>query len=240
MTALAYDIVGLVASKASGGAVFELSLPHLTVSQGEKVAIVGPSGCGKSTLLDLLSLIALPKSVERFRLDPGNGPIELHQTLLAGKVDALARIRARSIGYVLQTGGLLPYLSVRHNINLGCRLLGIRNDRVEAMVERLGLAEHANKLPAALSVGERQRVAIARAIAHRPAIIIADEPTAALDPVNAATVMRLFMELTEELGATALIASHDLERLQGLGFRHIAPKITAGSSTGHTRSVFGQ
>jgi putative ABC transport system ATP-binding protein len=235
----AYEVVGLTARKSAGGATFELSVPRLMIARGEKVALVGPSGCGKSTLLDLLSLMAAPDAVDSFRLDCGDGAVELAHALLEARVNLLAAIRRRSIGYVLQTGGLLPYLTVRQNIGLSCRLLGIApNGRIEALAKRLGLAAQLDKLPATLSVGERQRVAIARAVVHRPAIAIADEPTAALDPVNAALVIQLLMELTDEAGCTTVIATHDLHRIDGLGLRHITPQLTARESARHVRAVF--
>src|SRR6516164_4639545 len=203
-----------MARKSAGGATFELSVPRLMIARGEKVALVGPSGCGKSTLLDLLSLIAAPDAVGQFRVDCGYGAVELARLMLDGRVNLLAAIRRRSIGYILQTGGLLPYLTVRQNIGLSCRLLGLTPDsRVAAIAERLEITAQLDKLPAALSVGERQRAAIARAVVHRPAIAIADEPTAALDPVNAAGVMRLFTELADEAGCTTVIATHDVRSI---------------------------
>jgi putative ABC transport system ATP-binding protein len=235
----AYEVVGLTARKSAGGATFELSVPRLMIGRGEKVALVGPSGCGKSTLLDLLSLIAAPDAVGQFRVDCGDGAVELARVMLDGRVNLLAAIRRRSIGYVLQTGGLLPYLTVRQNIGLSCRMRGIPlHERVEAIAERLEIAAQLDKLPATLSVGERQRVAIARAVVHRPAIAIADEPTAALDPVNAASVMQLFVELADETGCTTVIATHDVNRVHGLGLRQITPQLTAGESARHVRAVF--
>jgi putative ABC transport system ATP-binding protein len=235
----AYDVVGLMARKSAGGATFELSVPRLMIARGEKVALVGPSGCGKSTLLDLLSLIASPDAVGQFRMDCGDGAVELARVMLDGRVNLLAAIRRRSIGYVLQTGGLLPYLTVRQNIGLSCRMLGITPyERVEAIAKRLEIAAQLDKLPATLSVGERQRVAIARAVVHQPAIAIADEPTAALDPVNAASVMQLFVELADETGCTTVIATHDVNRIHRLGLRQITPQLTAGESARHVRAVF--
>jgi putative ABC transport system ATP-binding protein len=118
-------------------------------------------------------------------------------------------------------------------------MLGIPpHGRVEAIAERLEIASQLDKLPATLSVGERQRVAIARAVVHRPAIAIADEPTAALDPVNATGVMRLFVELAAETGCTTVIATHDVQRVERLGLRQITPQLTAGESARHVRAVF--
>ena len=235
----AYDVLGLTARKSAGGATFELSVPRLMIARGEKVALVGPSGCGKSTLLDLLSLIAAPDAVGQFRVDCGYGAVELARLMLDGRVNLLAAIRRRSIGYILQTGGLLPYLTVRQNIGLSCRMLGIPpHGRVEAIAERLEIVSQLDKLPATLSVGERQRAAIARAVVHRPAIAIADEPTAALDPVNAASVMQLFVELADETGCTTVIATHDVHRINRLGLRQITPQVTVGESARHVRAVF--
>jgi ABC-type lipoprotein export system ATPase subunit len=235
----AYEVVGLTALKSAGGATFELSVPRLSIARGEKVALVGPSGCGKSTLLDMLSLIAAPASVDRFRLDCGDRVVDLAGAMLAGRVNLLAGIRRRSIGYVLQTGGLLPYLTVRQNIALSCRLRGLAPDgRVAAIAERLEIAAQLDKLPAALSVGERQRAAIARAVVHRPPIAIADEPTAALDPVNADGVMRLFTELADEAECTTVIATHDVRRIAFLGLRPIAPEVTADESARRVRAVY--
>ena len=235
----AYEVVGLTTLKSAGGATFELFVPRLSIARGEKVALVGPSGCGKSTLLDVLSLLAAPDSVDRFRLDCGDRAMDLAGALLGGRVNLLARVRRRSIGYVLQTGGLLPYLTVRQNIDLSCRLLGLTPDgRVSAIAERLEIAAQLDKLPAALSVGERQRAAIARAVVHHPAIVIADEPTAALDPVNAAGVMELFMELADEAGCTTVIATHDVRRIAFLGMRPITPELTAGESARRVRAVY--
>jgi putative ABC transport system ATP-binding protein len=133
----------------------------------------------------------------------------------------------------------LPYLTVRQNIGLSCRLLGITTEhRVEAIAERLEIVAQLDKLPATLSIGERQRAAIARAVVHRPAIAIADEPTAALDPVNAAGVMQLFMELAEEVGCTTVIATHDIRRIDNLGLRQITPQLMAGESARHVRAIF--
>ena len=235
MDALLFEIRDLLARRTSAGATFELLVPSLSIGRGEKLAVVGPSGCGKSTLLDCLSMIVRPESVAAFRFRADGEPatdVDVASLLLNDDGAGLAELRKRWIGYVLQTGGLLPFLSVRRNIEVNRRLLGLPDDgTVETVAERLGIARHLQKLPSALSVGERQRTAIARALAHRPAAIIADEPTAALDPRNAEIVMNAFVELAERFGVTLVVASHDVERVRSFGLRLVEPSVaTDGGS----------
>ncbi len=235
MDALLFEISELLVRRTSPGATFELLVPSLSVGRGEKLAVVGPSGCGKSTLLDCLSMIVRPESVAAFRFRAGEEPsleVDVASLLLNDDGAGLAELRKRWIGYVLQTGGLLPFLSVRRNIEVNRKLLGLPDDgTVETVAERLGIARHLRKLPSALSVGERQRTASARALAHRPAAIIADEPTAALDPRNAEIVMNAFVEIAERFGVTLVVASHDVERVRSFGLRLVEPSVaTDGGS----------
>jgi putative ABC transport system ATP-binding protein len=127
---------------------------------------------------------------------------------------------------VPQTGGLFAFLRVRDNIALPRRLLGLKDDgTVGHLAERLGVADHLRKKPSALSVGQRQRVAIARALAHGPALVLADEPTASVDPATADIVMALLLEQAALNGAAVVIASHDWTRLQKLGLPRLHPRI---------------
>lgn len=138
----------------------------------------------------------------------------------AGDMDLLADLRSRHIGYVLQHGGLLPYLTVRDNINLSRRLLqGPGDDVAGHWSEKLGIAAQLDKRPGELSIGQRQRVAIARALAHDPTVLIADEPTAAIDPVNAERIMELMTGLADELGVTLVVASHAHALMRHAGLR---------------------
>ncbi len=199
---------------------YRLLVPRLDLRPGQRLALVGPSGSGKSTLLDLLALVLSP--------DPG-GTLELTRdgriSDIAGlwrhdRQDLLAELRSRAMGYVLQTGGLLGFLDVRRNIGLSRALLGMAEDAtVQRLAERLEIADQLHKLPAALSVGQRQRVSIARALAHSPAIVLADEPTASLDPLNAERVMQLLVAQAEEQGACIVVATHDEALAQRVGLQ---------------------
>ncbi|WP_089719819.1 ABC transporter ATP-binding protein, partial [Candidatus Entotheonella palauensis] len=197
----------------------------------DRLALTGPSGCGKSTLLDALALIAFPDQLEHYVLGSPDGPaVSVTELLRAGNNNALAAIRCRYIGYVLQTGGLLPFLSVERNILLPSTLRG-PTDRpasqtVQSIVQRLGLERHLHKLPAELSVGERQRVAVARAVVAHPPIVLADEPTAALDPHTAREVMALLLDLTHDAGITLVIASHDHALLDAFDMPRTSPVLT--------------
>ncbi len=218
-----YQLRDVTKIRASRGTEFRLVVRRLDIRRGEKIALVGPSGCGKSTLLDMLAMVLSPSQAGAFRLAvEGERAVNVATLWRRRKRNRLSAIRKHHIGYVLQTGGLLPYISVRDNILLPSRLLpGGNRDALASVVDDLGLKRQLDKLPASLSVGERQRVAIARALAHRPPIVIADEPTASLDPLTARRTMALFVRLTEELGLTLIVASHDKWLLTRLGLRQL-------------------
>ncbi len=222
----------------SGENGFELTVPELVVRQGEQVALVGFSGCGKSTLLDLLAMILQPDSADEFAFYAADEkPLDVADTWKRNNLDGLARTRMRNIGYVLQTGGLLPFLSVYDNIALSCYGLGLEErDAVQSVAAELGIDRHLAKFPAQLSVGERQRVSIARAMAHEPSVVIADEPTASLDPIHAEEIMGIFTRLTEEKGVTLVVATHEWDRVEELGFRHIKFNLEKDPSKGAVRA----
>lgn len=213
---------------AAGGAGFRLSIPRLEIAAGAKLAFVGESGSGKSTLLELLAMILRPSEAACFRFTPqaGGESCDLAAAWSAGDADRLSDLRSRHVGYVLQHGGLLPYLTVRENINLSLWLLRRPPaDVAERWAARLHIAGQLDKRPAALSVGQRQRAAIARALAHDPVVLIADEPTASVDPVNAGRIMDLMVGLVDELGVTLIVASHALGLVQRAGLRMIDHRI---------------
>jgi putative ABC transport system ATP-binding protein len=220
-----YTLKDVVRTRKSAGSSFRLRVPNLQISRGEKIALIGESGCGKSTLLDLLSFILEPSEAGRFsfRPHPEHDEVDIALTWRKRRLNRLSELRKRHIGYVMQTGGLLPYLRVRDNIALSRSVLGLDDDgTVEQLADELGLSRHLQKLPDALSTGERQRVAIGRALAHRPSIVIADEPTASVDPFAAEKIMSLFIGLVEELGITVIVASHAWRHVNRLGLRRLA------------------
>jgi lipoprotein-releasing system ATP-binding protein len=199
---------GLVRRLGQGAAAREvLRGIDLEIHQGEFVALVGPSGSGKSTLLYLLGGLDRPDA----------GRVEIAGRDLAGVGDdALARLRNQLIGFVYQFHFLLPEFSSLENVLMPLWARGAgrsRADRAWAreLLERVGLAELADKLPRELSGGEQQRVAVARAMVNRPRLLLADEPTGNLDSTNARTVYELFRELNLGFGQTILVVTHDPE-----------------------------
>ncbi|KAA5603913.1 ATP-binding cassette domain-containing protein [Roseospira marina] len=212
---------------------FVLEVPAFDIAPDAVIALVAPSGRGKSTLINLLALATPPDPGAQFTV----AGVNVAALWARGRHDHLARIRASLYGYVVQTGALLASLTARENIALTQRLAGRPDERlIDALAERLGIRALLSDRPASLSVGERQRVAIARAVAHRPHLVLADEPTASLDPVNTATVMDLLLDLRGALGFGLIIASHDLETLDRFGIARVEPTLTAQGA--ETRAVF--
>jgi putative ABC transport system ATP-binding protein len=206
---------------------FRLEVPRLAVAAGERVAIVGPSGSGKSTLLDLIALTLAPDIAGR--LDVAG--VDAAARWRAGDRRGLAAVRARALGIVLQTGGLLSFASVRDNLLLSRRLLRMGGlGSVADWSRRLGIDHLMARRAAGLSIGERQRVAVIRALAHGPALVLADEPTAALDRDNAWAVMELFCSLVAETGATLVMVTHDAPLAERFGMRPITCRPVAGGA----------
>jgi len=230
----------VVKRRAAGQAAFELRVPSLSIGADDRVALVGVSGSGKSTLLDILAVTLSPSSADTFVLAVSEEPeVDLWTAWQDHRLDLLADFRRRHLGYVLQTGGLLPYLSVRANIDLPRRLLGLPDDgTVEMLAEALQIAAQLAKRPMQLSVGERQRVAIARALAHRPRLIVADEPTASVDPIAAVNIQSLLVELAARFGAAVVVATHDWEGLEPFGFRRLRHELSSGNEDGVTIASF--
>ena len=179
----------------------------LTVAAQESLAIVGPSGSGKSTLLNLLGTLDQP--------DHGNIVIDgKNLSLMDG--DELARFRNRNIGFVFQSHHLLPHLTVLENILVPVLAQASQASdelvhRARQLLQRVGLENREQHLPGRLSGGERQRVAVVRSLINQPRLILADEPTGALDRVSAGDVGRLLCELNREPGMTLIVVTHSEE-----------------------------
>lgn len=198
--------------ETSAGPFAALKNINLQVDYGEFVAVIGKSGSGKSTLINMITGIDRPTSGQVLV-----GDTAVHK-LNEGQI---AVWRGRTIGVIFQFFQLLPTLTAVENIMLPmdfCDLysMGARYERAIGLLAQVGLAEHAHKLPSALSGGEQQRVAIARALANDPPILAADEPTGNLDSQTAETIIQLFDQLVRQ-GKTILMVTHDLDLTQRAG-----------------------
>jgi putative ABC transport system ATP-binding protein len=192
-----------------GSVVAALDRVSLAIAPGEFVAVVGPSGCGKSTLLNLVAGVD--------RADSGSVEV-VGLELTRASEHELTELRRRRLGIVFQAFHLVANLTAEENVALPLALDG-RSDpaRVRALLERVGLGTRAQHRPGELSGGEQQRVAVARALVHRPALVVADEPTGNLDSASGARVLALLEELQASEGAALLLATHDrtlVERAQ--------------------------
>lgn len=181
-----------------------LDIPLFRVADGEQVALIGRSGCGKTTLLHAIAGIC--------RVD--RGEIRLDRQNLAKLSEAgVDRLRANSIGYVFQTFNLLPGFSALENVLLGMTFASGKRDNQRALhlLDRVGLSKRLTHRPAALSVGEQQRVAVARALANRPKLLLADEPTANIDPRNQQLIVDLIRETAKEENISLILVTHAME-----------------------------
>jgi putative ABC transport system ATP-binding protein len=209
---------------------FRMLVDRLEFESGQPVLLTGENGSGKSSLLDVIGLVLKPTRAAQFAYQPRDGAAIDVAALLAEEKDAaLTDIRCSEIGYMPQTGGLVPFLSVKDNIALPAILCG-RLD--PAFIDRLCTALEITPLllalkPQALSIGQRQRVCLARAFAHRPRLLLADEPTASLDAASAAVVAEMLIAVAPGHGITPVIATHDPRLTEKPGARRITLHATA-------------
>ena len=200
-----FDMRGIDKDYIMGGeTVHILKKIDLRIEEGEYLSVLGPSGSGKSTLMNIIGCLDTPTAGE-YTLR-GREVQELDER-------ELAALRSQEIGFIFQNSQLLPRLSARKNVELPLIYAGVppreRHRRAEAMLERVGLSDRMDHLPTQLSGGQQQRVAIARALVGNPSILLADEPTGALDQKTGRQVMALFEELSQE-GRTIIMITHDM------------------------------
>ncbi|WP_109467343.1 ABC transporter ATP-binding protein [Albibacillus kandeliae] len=218
---------------ADGDRTFRLEVEALRLEPGQMLALTGSSGSGKTLLLELLGLLRAPGQGTRFRWLGETGEVDLAALWSRGPRNAeLSRLRGRLFGFVPQTGGLMPFLSVAENIALPQRVNGAPDPgRVEHLMERLGLSDIARLRPDALSIGQRQRTAIARALSHRPPFVIADEPTAALDPETSDRVLDLLLDAARAEGSGVILSSHDIDRIERFAIPRVALSAESAGGT---------
>ena len=184
-----------------------LDVPRYQVAEGEQVALIGPSGCGKTTLLHIIAGI----------LQPTSGQVLLDNIEVSRYSEsARDRIRADKLGYVFQTFNLLPAFSALENVLLGMTFARGKRDvgRAQMLLERVGLNHRASHKPRSMSVGEQQRVAVARALANRPGLLLADEPTANVDPRNQQHIVDLIRSTCHEENIAPIMVTHS-EKVSG-------------------------
>ncbi len=200
MTAAGLEVLHLARRYGNRQILSELSF---AVQKGEFIAVMGESGSGKSTLLNLIAGLDTPDS----------GTVRIGSVdLMALDDDGRTRLRRAQVGFVFQSFHILPHLTVAQNVELPLVLLGVgvteRRTRTAEMLRAVGLAERHGSAPRELSGGELQRVAVARALVHRPALVLADEPTGNLDPDTAATVLTLLGDQVRAAGAAGVLVTH--------------------------------
>jgi len=188
---------------------FSMEVPDLTLESGEFLCLFGPSGCGKSTLLDMLGLVLRPVSAEVFDLQIAGRRVtrEVHHLCSS----ELMKIRRQHYGYILQSGGLIQSMTVRENIMISVQFSDRRFDRARfsSLIDLLDIGSLLGRRSRDLSGGQRQRVAIARALVHKPSVVLADEPTAAIDYKLSTDVCHALREASRELGASVVMVTHN-------------------------------
>jgi putative ABC transport system ATP-binding protein len=191
-----------------GIAVPVIDIAELKIGKGEQVALIGTSGSGKTTLLHLIAGILAPDFGQIVFDDAAGGPVDVARLSEAGR-DVF---RGKHVGYIFQTHHLLGGFTAMENVLLGMSFTGRGHDPAWAkhLLIEVGLSDRLNYRPEKLSVGQQQRVAVARALANRPSLVLADEPTGALDSGNAQQVLDLIRKLCSEVQASLLLVSHDL------------------------------
>lgn len=227
---------GLSKVWADGDRHIDIAVESMTLRSGDFVAITGASGSGKSTVLDILALVLRPEQNGELMINDGQGLRDVWHLIQTQNEGALAELRSRVFGYIVQTSELIPFLSVFENFTLQQSISGRGGpDDIAPLAEALDVDTLFDAYPSELSVGQRQRVAIIRALCCRPLIVLADEPTASQDPQLKDKVIDL-LRATSELGSAVIMVTHDTDLVQ----RHQLDRIqNEGGVTGRNwRSRF--
>lgn len=237
------ELRGLVHTLVSSGSSHQLEVPELVIPRGSFTAVVGRSGSGKSLLLSDVGLVRQPQAADKYLLHDREGrgapPTDITRLWRSFRRGRITRLRRQVIGFLPQAGELLPQLTVMENVAVPLRINGwsivASRQRVQGLLDRLGIpAGLASRRVNRLSGGQYQRVAIARAIAHRPALVLVDEPTAALDLATAVEVIKLIAELNGRRGSCLMVTHNEelallfADQIIRLGCQQTGPHSTQG------------
>jgi putative ABC transport system ATP-binding protein len=220
-----------------GSTVPVIDIAEMYLPDGEQAALIGTSGSGKTTLLHIIAGILAPDSGGViFGYDPQKQSADASVDLTKLTEAQRDVFRGRYIGYIFQTHHLLPGFTALENVLLGMSFTGRAHDRgwAQHLLGEVGLSDRLHYKPQKLSVGQQQRVAVARALANRPRLVLADEPTGALDSANAQQVLGLIRRLCTEVGASLLLVSHDLDIARQL------PRVLSLSELNHASTAPGK
>jgi putative ABC transport system ATP-binding protein len=208
-----------VLKKRKEGTGYSLLADDLFIGPTERVALLGDSGSGKSTLLDLIAMVLKPEDAKVFTFfsRQNNQRYDLWKIWGQKKLSLFEGLRRSELGYIMQTGGLLPFLDIKDNIILPANIkvgysAKTRNQHFDYLISELRIGHLLKKYPSEVSVGERQRCAIARALIHKPSLVLADEPTASLDPPTANRVFDLLLTLCQD--SALVVSTHDHRRIK--------------------------
>ena len=234
-----YRVQGVERHLFDGQRRTQIRLDRLELRAGRSYALCGPSGIGKTTALEMLALARKPDIEGSMSLHIAGGRIDPNRLRRDKGEDSIADLRSRAFGYVVQTAHLFPYLTVRENITLAQRISGYADTaHVEALMAQLQIATIQGSMPSQLSGGQRQRVCIARALAHRPSVILADEPTSAVDQEMAAAIMNLLTDFARSEQAALLVITHNVMLVERFGLEALS--VASDTAGGLQRTRIGQ
>lgn len=211
---------------------FLIKLPSFSLNKNEIVALSGASGCGKSSILEVIGLVLKPNNLDKFNIFYQGENLELSKFIFEDN-KILSKFRAEFFGFMMQTGGLLSFLSILQNIQLSSKILNqkINQQWLEYLIDSLNISNSLlNKYPHQLSIGERQRISFIRALAHKPKILLADEPTAALDPNNANALLNIVQKVVKENDISTIIISHDWKMIETRQIKKYQAQVLENSS----------